>query len=182
ASQRQEQHTSALLRLTRQLSELTGSEFLIHTAGCQLTEMFNGEVVVFLRELKGPLELRFGAGTSIAGQSINAVVAQWVSEHDHIAGLGTDTLPNATALFVPVIGSQRTLGALGVSPADQQRFLDPDERRSLETCASLIALGIERDQSVLEAQEAQVQAETEHLRSSLLSSVSHDLRTPLAAI
>jgi two-component system sensor histidine kinase KdpD len=182
ASQHQEQHTSALLRLTRQLSELTGTEFLIRTAGRQLMEMFAGEIVVYLRESKGTLELRFGEGTSVARHSVNAVVAQWVTEHDQIAGMGTDTLPNATALFVPLVGSQRTVGALGVRPSDPARFLDPDERRSLETCASLIALAIERDQSVLEAHEAQIQAQTEHLRSSLLSSVSHDLRTPLAAI
>jgi two-component system sensor histidine kinase KdpD len=144
--------------------------------------MFAGEVVVYLREPKGTLELRFGEGTSVAQQPINAVVAQWVTEHDQIAGAGTDTLPNATALFVPLVGSQRTVGALGVKPKDPARFLDPDERRSLETCASLIALAIERDQSVLEAHEAQIQAQTEHLRSSLLSSVSHDLRTPLAVI
>jgi two-component system sensor histidine kinase KdpD len=128
------------------------------------------------------LELRFGEETSVAREQINAVVAQWVMEHDQIAGVGTDTLPNATALFVPMVGSQRTVGALGVRPNDPARLLDPDERRSLETCASLIALAIERDQSVLEAHEAQMQAQTEHLRSSLLSSVSHDLRTPLAAI
>jgi two-component system sensor histidine kinase KdpD len=99
-----------------------------------------------------------------------------------VAGLGTDTLPNATALFVPLTGSQRTVGALGVRPDDPQRFLDPEQRRLLETCASLIALAVERDQSVLEAQQARLRAEAEQLRNSLLSSVSHDLRTPLAAM
>jgi two-component system sensor histidine kinase KdpD len=158
-SQHQEQHTAALLRLTRQLSELTGSVFLIQSAGRQLTEMFAGEVVAFLREPKGGLELRFGDGTTVAQQPINAVVAQWVTEHNQIAGMGTETLPNATALFVPMVGSQRTVGALGVRPDDPRRFQDPDERRSLEMCASLIALAIERDQSVLEAHEAQILAQ-----------------------
>jgi two-component system sensor histidine kinase KdpD len=74
------------------------------------------------------------------------------------------------------------VGALGVRPADPQLFLDPEQRRLLETCASLIALSTERDQSVLEAHEAQLQFQAEQLRSTLLSSVSHDLRTPLAAI
>jgi two-component system sensor histidine kinase KdpD len=69
-----------------------------------------------------------------------------------------------------------------VRPDDLGRFLDPEQRRLLETCASLIALSIERDQSVLEAQQSRVQAEAEQMRSSLLSSVSHDLRTPLAAM
>jgi DNA-binding response OmpR family regulator len=71
-----------------------------------------------------------------------------VADHDQVAGLGTDTLPNATALFVPLTGSQRTVGAVGVRPDDPQRFLDPEQRRLLETCGSLIALSIERDQSV----------------------------------
>src|SRR5262249_2252636 len=89
---------------------------------------------------------------------------------------------DATAWFVRLIGSQRTVGALGVKPGDFQRFLDPEQRRLLETCASLIALSLERDQSVLDAYQAQLQVQAEQLRNSLLSSVSHDLRTPLAAI
>ena len=180
-SRQQERRTKSLFQLTRQLSELTGSMFLMPAAGRQLAEMFSGEVVIFLRNENG-IELRFGQQTSIAAIPTNAVVAQWVAEHSQIAGAGTDTLPNATALFVPLIGSQQTVGAVGVRSNDSDRFLDPEQRRLLETCASLIALAIERDQSVLDAQQARVQVETEQLRSSLLSSVSHDLRTPLAAM
>jgi two-component system sensor histidine kinase KdpD len=182
ASQEQERRTAALYRFTKQLSEITGVEFLIHAAGQQLGQIFAGEVVMFLRDTNGSVALRFGEETSVAKQPVNAIVAQWVAEHDQIAGAGTDTLPNATALFVPLVGSQRTVGALGIKSADSQHFLDPEQRRLLETCASLIALSIERDLSVLEAHEAQLQVQAEQLRNSLLSSVSHDLRTPLAAI
>jgi two-component system sensor histidine kinase KdpD len=91
-------------------------------------------------------------------------------------------LPNATALIVPLAGSQEVVGALGVASKDRDRFVDPDQIRLLETCGSLIALSIERDRSMLQAQDAQLQIETEQLRNSLLNSVSHDLRTPLAAI
>jgi two-component system sensor histidine kinase KdpD len=182
ASQQKEQRTAQLYRMTRQLSELAGTEFLVNTAGRQLTEIFAGEVVLLLREPNGSFQYRFGANTSIAQAPVNSSVAQWVAENEHAAGLGTDTLPNATALFVPMIGSQRTVGVLGVRPTDEQRFLDPDQRRLLETSASLIALSIERDQSLLEAGQAQVQVQTEQMRNSLLSSVSHDLRTPLATI
>jgi two-component system sensor histidine kinase KdpD len=80
------------------------------------------------------------------------------------------------------VGSRGTVGAIGVRPKDANRFLDPDQIRLLETCGSLIALSLERDQSVLEAHAAQLQIETEKLRNSLLSAVSHDLRTPLASI
>jgi len=182
ASQRQERRTAALYRLTKQLSEVVGSQFLAQIAGKQLREIFGGEVVIFIREPRKPLKLRFGQGTAVAQFPVNAVVAEWVADHDQHAGLGTDTLPNATALFVPMTGSQRTVGAVGVRPEDAQRFLDPEQRRLLETCGSLIALSIERDQFVLEAQQSRLRAETEEMRSSLLSSVSHDLRTPLAAI
>jgi two-component system sensor histidine kinase KdpD len=182
ASQRQEHRTAALYRLTRQLSEVAGTEFLIRTAGRQLGEIFGAEVVLFVREGNAPLAVRFGEDTSVAREPINAVVAQWVTDHDQTAGAGTDTLPNATALFVPLVGSQRTIGALGIRPNDAQALADPEQRRLLETCASLIALSVERDQSLLEANRALVQVQAEQLRSSLLSSVSHDLRTPLAAI
>jgi two-component system sensor histidine kinase KdpD len=182
ASQEQELRTGALYRVTKQLSEITGVEFLIRAAGQQIGQIFSGEVVLYLREAHGSVALRYGEDTSIAKQPVNALVAQWVAEHDQQAGAGTDTLPNATALFVPLIGSQRTVGAIGIKPIDRERFLDPDQRRLLETCASLIALAIERDQSVLEAHTAQLRVQAEQLRSSLLSSVSHDLRTPLAAI
>jgi two-component system sensor histidine kinase KdpD len=150
-SQQQEGRTAALYRLTKQLSQLAGTEFLVRAAGEQLRTIFDGEVVIFLRGASGPVELRFGETTSVSQQPINPIVAQWVADHDQVAGAGTDTLPNATALFAPLIGSQRTVGAVGVKPAEAQRFIDPEQRRLLETCASLIALAIERDQSVLEA-------------------------------
>jgi two-component system sensor histidine kinase KdpD len=180
--QQQERRTAALYRLTKQMSEVVGAEFIMQIAGRQISELFGKEVVLFMREPGRPVELRFGAATEVARVPVNAVVAQWVADHDKVAGFGTDTLPNATALFVPMTGSSRTVGAVGVRPDDPDCFLDPEQRRLLETCASLIALSIERNQSVLEAQQASLKAEAEQMRSSLLSSVSHDLRTPLAVI
>ena len=182
ASQQQERRTSQLFRMTRQLSELAGSDFLIRTAGRQLEEIFDGEVVMYLREPAGELALRFGERTVIVKQPINEVVAQWVATNGRTAGAGTDTLPNATAVIVPLAGSQQIVGALGIAPHDKERFLDPEQIRLLETCGSLIALSIERDQSMLRAHEAQMQVQAEQLRNSLLNSVSHDLRTPLATI
>jgi two-component system sensor histidine kinase KdpD len=182
ASQQQERRTGQLFRMTRQLSELSGTEFLVHTAGRQLAEIFGGEVVIYTRAAEGKLELRFGEDTSVGREPINRDVAAWVAENGKLAGAGTDTLPGATALFVPMVGSRRTVGAIGVRPQESTRFLDPEQQRLLETCASLIALSLERDESVLEAHQSQLNAETEKLRSSLLSAVSHDIRTPLAGI
>jgi two-component system sensor histidine kinase KdpD len=168
--------------MTRQLSELAGSDFLVRTAGRQLEEIFGGDVVIYLRESVDEVSLRFGERSAIVQHPVNEVVAQWVATNGKTAGLQTDTLPNATALFVPLAGSQRIVGALGVAPNDKDRFIDPEQVRLLETCGSLIALSIERDQSMLQAHEAQLQFQAEQLRNSLLNSVSHDLRTPLATI
>jgi two-component system, OmpR family, sensor histidine kinase KdpD len=182
ASQKQERRTAQLFRMTKQLSELTGSDFLLRTAGRQLEEIFDGEVVLFLHEDESDLSIRFGEKSAIVEQPINTVVAQWVALNGKTAGAGTDTLPNATALIVPLAGSQQVVGALGVAPKDKERFIDQEQVRLLETCGSLIALSIERDRSMLQAHEAQLQIEAEQLRNSLLNSVSHDLRTPLATI
>jgi two-component system sensor histidine kinase KdpD len=140
------------------------------------------EVVIYVRETAGPVTLRYGQDTDLGRHERSELVAQWVADRDQMAGLGTDTLPNALGMFAPLIGSQRTVGAVGVRPKDTQRLFDPDQQHLLETCASMIALSCERDVSVLEAHEARLRVETEQLRNSLLSSVSHDLRTPLATI
>lgn len=182
AARHLQRRTDALFRLTKQLTEVAGPEFLIRTAGQQLQAIFDGEVIIYVREGPGPLKLRYGETSNIAQHEVNSAVAQWVADHDQVAGAGTDTLPNATALFAPLIGSQRTIGTVGIKSNDLDRFSDPEQARLLETCASLIALSLERDQSVIEASEAKLQVQSEELRNSLLSSVSHDLRTPLAVI
>ena len=119
AARQLQNRTDALYRLTKQLAELSGWEFLIRHAGQQLGAIFDGEAVLFVREREPSLQLRFGENTSIAKLEINAIVAQWVADHDQVAGAGTDTLPNATALFAPLVGSQATLGAVGVRPNDR---------------------------------------------------------------
>jgi two-component system, OmpR family, sensor histidine kinase KdpD len=182
ASQRQERRTAQLYRMTRQLSELAGTEFLVPRSGRQLTEVFDAEVVLFLSNPGGELLLRFGNNTTVAGNPANLTGAQWVAQNRRTAGLGTDLMPDATALLIPMVGSQRTVGVLGIRPNDARRLLGSQDRRMLETCASLIALSIERDQSRLEVQQAQLRVQAEQFRNSLLSSVSHDLRTPLAMI
>ncbi len=87
ASQEQEQRTAKLFRMTRQLSELSGTDFLLQTAGKQLKEFFGGEIVVYLRESDGALSLRIGHNNLVAQNETNAIVATWVAEHIKMAGL-----------------------------------------------------------------------------------------------
>ncbi len=154
ATQKTERHTAALFRLTKQLSQVAGTEFLTRIAGQLLSEIFEGETVIYLREGGTSLSLRYGQDTTVAQRDSNAAVAHWVAEHEEVAGAGTDTLPDASAFFVPLVGSRSILGAIGVSPDDPARLLDPEQRRLLATCASLIALSLERDQSVLKSRDS----------------------------
>ena len=109
-------------------------------------------------------------------------MALWVYEHGRLAGAGTDTLPSAQALYLPLVGPEGTVGVLAIRPSQAEQLVTPEQRQLLETFASQIALALERDHLAEEAQRVLAQAQAEHLRSALLSSVSHDLRTPLAAI
>ena len=99
-----------------------------------------------------------------------------------MAGAGTQTLPGADALYLPLVGSRGAVGVIGVQceAGDQPRW--PEQVSLLETLAGLIALALERAELAEQAEQSRVQIETERLRNSLLSAVSHDLRTPLAAI
>ncbi|HYB41561.1 MAG TPA: ATP-binding protein, partial [Candidatus Methylomirabilis sp.] len=95
---------------------------------------------------------------------------------------GTATLPGARALYIPLIGSRGAVGVLGVTPSAPGSLQTPDQLHQLETFANQVALALERAQLAEEANRAEIRAEAERLRNSLLSSVSHDLRTPLATI
>lgn len=109
-------------------------------------------------------------------------IAQWVFDHDEQAGCGTDTLPSAAHLYVPLRGTTRTRGVLVLEPRGKQWMLVPEQTRLLETFAALVGIAVERVHYIAIAQEALVRMESERLRHSLLASLSHDLRTPLTAL
>ncbi|MFO1095346.1 MAG: sensor histidine kinase KdpD [Planctomycetaceae bacterium] len=182
STRQRERRTSALYELGKQLGSLYGSSFLASAAGRKIAEMVGGDVAIYLRSQAGALGIVCGQDGPIAGHPVSLPTAQWVVEHDQVAGAGTNTLPNAAALFLPLTGTQRTHGAVAIRVADATRLVEPDLRQLLEACVSQLALALERDQLAIDAAEARIQAETEQVRSSLLSSVSHDLKTPLAAI
>jgi two-component system sensor histidine kinase KdpD len=105
-----------------------------------------------------------------------------VFEHRRPAGLGTDTLPGASALYVPLQGSQAAMGVLGVRPHPSLLPLAPDQLDLVQTFARLAGSALERVRLAGDAEQVRLAMEAERLRNTLLSSVSHDLRTPLAAI
>lgn len=177
-----ERRLAALVHLGKLLGAVSGEAFLVAAAGRQVADLLGGEVVIYLRGDAGGPRLVYGDGSAVAAHPVSGPAAHWVIGHDQPAGAGTDTLPNAPALFLPLTGSQSTVGAIGVRAAGPDGRLSPDQRQLVEACAGQLALALERDRLTLAAVEAETRAEAEKVRNTLLNGVSHDLRTPLAAV
>jgi two-component system sensor histidine kinase KdpD len=128
------------------------------------------------------VEIPVGAPPAFPMDEKERSVAQWVFDRGRAAGASTDTLPGAEGLYVPLAGAAGPVGVAGVRAKDARRFQDPGTMRLLETFAGQAALAVERVRLAERAQQEQVEAEAERLRTALLSSLSHDMRTPLGAI
>jgi two-component system, OmpR family, sensor histidine kinase KdpD len=181
-SRKREQQTAALGELARRLVEI---DEMSHLSGArdQLEHLLGGGAFVFVASAEDaesslrPVEVSPGAL-----DANERAVADWVHKHGQPAGLGTDTLPSVSTLFVPIATGGITCGVLGVRPREATSRFSPDQLRLVEAAAGQLALAVQRTQSAETARQAQLRYEREQLRSALLSAVSHDLRTPLAAI
>jgi two-component system sensor histidine kinase KdpD len=181
AAAQRERRTAALYALSRELASVRGVPTILEAATRHIGEVFRCRVLVFLPGTAGVLSPQPSPG-GYTVDSTEEGVSRWVFEHGQPAGRGTGTLPGAKALYLPLTASRGSIGVLGISPNDPHVLETPEQLHQLETFANQTAVALERALLAEEAHAAQVAMETEKLRSSLLSSVSHDLRTPLAAI
>jgi two-component system sensor histidine kinase KdpD len=177
-----ERRTGVLYAMSRDLATHRGVGMLAHVAAKHLRDVFNSQVAIFLADEERRLQLQRGEQLFFEFDPKEMGVAQWVFEHNERAGMGTDTLPGSSALYLPLVGSLGPIGVVALRPAQPSLLLDPDQLHLLESLVNQTALAIERTQLSDEAQRAHVQTETERMRNAILSSVSHDLRTPLATI
>jgi len=176
-----EARTEALYRLSSRLAGETRVFEAARSAASLAAEVFAARVVVFLPE-DGRISFRRRTSDPLPVPPSEESIAQWVFDHGHKAGLRADAHPDATALYIPLRGARETFGVLAVLPDSQNRIFAPEQQQLLEVFASQTALAIERTLSQRAAEETRVHMQTEQMRSSLLSAVSHDLRTPLASI
>ena len=180
-SRRREEHTAALYALTRDLADVALLDQLIATSARHIEATFQCPAALYLRDAVNGLRLAGGMSVA-ADEERERAVARWVLDHGQKAGCGTNTLPAARALYLPLSTATQTVGVLAVVPRAPEQFLDPDELHLLETFAQQTALAAERVELAQQAEQARLQAESEQVRNALLRTVSHDLRTPLATI
>ncbi len=181
-SRQRERRTEALYRMAGQLAGTAGMGKILEVAVRHVEEVFHSKVALLLPDADGRLTVR-AASDSTMGRSIpELAVANWAFDNGQIAGRGTDTLPASEALYLPLIAGRGVIGVMGIVATRTHQLLAPEQRQLLEAFADQISLALERAELAETARQAEVKAETEALRSTLLSSVSHDLRTPLAVI
>ena len=172
-----ERRAGALARLARDLSGALTQEQVTQIALTTISGVFDAQTGLLVPDAEERLQLAPGSEAQI-----DTSVGRWSMEHGQMAGHGTDTLAAAPALYVPLMAPVRSRGVLVLQLRAPQRLRVPEERRLLEACASQIALALERVHFVEVAQQTQIAMEGERMRNTLLSAVSHDLRTPLTGI
>jgi two-component system sensor histidine kinase KdpD len=183
AAGQREQRTASLYALSRELAASKQIEDIAQIAARHLFDALGVDSALLV-----PSQDRAHVALVHAGRHALEVdakeqrVAEWVWDHERPAGFSTDTLPSARGMYLPLLASRGKVAVLGIRPDDKARVLTSEARQHLAAFANQIASAIERTELAAEAQWAQLQMETEQMRSSLLSSVSHDLRTPLAVV
>jgi two-component system sensor histidine kinase KdpD len=182
AAREREHRTAALYSLTRALAGARDAQAIASVASSQIRDVFESEAVLLVADEEAPFGLSAPGASDLELADADRTVARWVLEHGRSAGRGLDTLPGARIIGKPLLAEGKAVGVLAVLPHPETRFDDPSQRHLLVTFVAQIALALERAQLAEEAKRAELRAETEEMRSSLLSSVSHDLRTPIGTV
>lgn len=176
-----EARTAVLYALTRELASTDERSQIAAVATRHAAEIFAAQAIVLAVSAEGKL-CAIGAFPEGAGlDARDTGVADWTFEHDALAGLGTETLPGAGVRCAPLRVGQSRLGVLALIPRDSAK-LRADQRAFLDVLCRQVAIALERARLSEDAKQSALRAKTEEMRSSLLSAVSHDLRTPLASI
>jgi two-component system sensor histidine kinase KdpD len=173
--------TEELFAFSRKLAGIGTLDDLLWATVYQIASMLKVRVVVLLPEAGG-IAVRAGYPPEDELDQADLAAARWSWEHNRPAGRGADTLPGAKRLFLPFRTGRGPVGVLGVDRDAPGPLLTPDGRRLFDALADQAAIAVERITLAEDIDRARVTAETERLRAALLTSISHDLRTPLATI
>jgi two-component system sensor histidine kinase KdpD len=173
--------TEDLYLFSRKLAGTASMDDLLWAISSQVASMLKVRVVLFLPE-NGTLELKTAWPPEDVAEEADLAAAKWSWESNKPAGRGADTLPGAKRLFLPMRTGRGPVAVIGIDGDKQGPLLTPDEQRLLDALADQAALAIERINLSEDFDKAQRAAERDRLQAALLTSISHDLRTPLASI
>lgn len=143
-ARQRERFVSALYAFSRELMAAENQESLLRYAAKEIAEAFQCEVIILLPDVTGILQVRAQMGGHIIFDERRLGVATWVFEHDQPAGRGTETLSSASLFYLPLHAKEVTVGVMGVSLGEPERLLSTEQRRLLESFASIIALTLAR--------------------------------------
>ncbi len=176
-----ERRTAALYTLTRDLSNASTQDGVIAAAVADIHKFFDADTVVYLSQPDGDLIRTPNAASSMTPDEKDFSVAAWVYWNERKAGKFTDTLPFANATYYALSGPRYALGVIGIRPRNDERF-SIDQETLLENCIRQIASTLERELLNELTGRAVVAEESERLYKTLFNSISHEIRTPIAAI
>jgi two-component system sensor histidine kinase KdpD len=176
-----EEHAVALYTLTKDLTVAKNQSEVAETAVKNIGRIFSSDVAVFLSESDGDIFKEAHPASTHKVDDKEFGVAAWVYWNERPAGRYTDTLPFASAIYYPISGPRYPLGVIGVRTRDGHRFTI-DQEALLQNFISQISPTLEREQLNELSKKSLVFVESERLYKTLFNSISHELRTPIAAI
>ncbi|MDZ4762413.1 MAG: sensor histidine kinase KdpD [Alphaproteobacteria bacterium] len=171
--------TRELLGLARGLASVASEDEVANTLAIYAARAFDTNCVVLARVGLDDLRLAASAPGAMGLNDSDMAAARWTLSRGQPAGMGADTLPGGRWLFVPLRTSRLFSGVLAIAP---KAVLSPAERRRLDALADQGAGALERAHIARAYQESHVEMEAERLRGTMLASLSHDLKTPIAGI
>ena len=181
ASER-ERRARLLFELTSDLAGALQTDQVLEVAERTLAREVQGQVLIYTLDLHEQLQPSPREALLSDADRPDAGTARWALDHRQAAGLSTDTLPGSPWHYLPLEAPMRLRGVMALRPRALGTVLQPELGAQLATCGRIIGQALERVHYVEVAQQALVQIESERLRNSLLSALSHDLRTPLAVL
>ena len=176
SERRREERATALYRLTRALAASRDLDEALPKALALIKNSFQADAAVWLRDESG---LAQHPASAFAPSSKDESVATWAFQKKQAAGKSTDTLPDAEALHIPLVTGDRAEGVLTVRIATLPTI---EQRELLDAFAAQLALFVNKERALEESRAAQVARQSQQLQKTLFDSVSHELKTPLAAM
>ncbi len=173
--------TEALYGFSRKLASCGNLDDVLWATVFQIASMLKVRVVILLPEAER-IVVKTGYPPEDQLDDADIAAAKWCFDNDKPAGRGADTLPGAKRLFLPIRTGRGTIGVVGIDSDTAGPILTPERRRLLDALSDQGGLAVERVRLVEDLDRAKLLSETDRLRQALLTSISHDLRTPLASV